>query len=158
MVGAKSRQALRGKKDEGWVLREYDDELAEHPYYKAGRPGRDAQCVEDASSNFTQRTRLQRKSNVSPHTIFRASLGSSNAPTLNNCCHSKALAPLSRRLGTRGLGKAKAAAAPKHATFPLWALARDAGTILTVDVLWIVEARGILRSLSNCQSAHRRYS
>ena len=75
---------------------------------RALRP--DARCARTLQS-LTQRTRLQRKSNVSPHTIFRASLGSSNAPTLTNYCRGDPWHLYRGDLGTRGLGEAKAAAA-----------------------------------------------
>lgn len=54
IVDAKSLRALSGSKSGGWVLGG-DGELAEHPYYKVGRPGRCEGCA-DAEITYSTHT------------------------------------------------------------------------------------------------------
>ena len=55
IVQTKSRQRLRRTEDDWWIMGD-DDQLAEHPYYKAGRPGGCKVNCEMAVVTYSTRT------------------------------------------------------------------------------------------------------
>ena len=55
IVLTKSRQRLRSSEDDWWIMGG-DDQLAEHPYYKAGRPGGCKINCEEAVVTYSTRT------------------------------------------------------------------------------------------------------
>ncbi|MGO8757176.1 MAG: hypothetical protein ACLQG3_03545 [Terracidiphilus sp.] len=136
---AKSRQALHEKKGDGWVLGS-NDELAEHPYYKAGRPGGCTGC-EDASVTYS--------THASPEEIEHLTTYDFSCLTrFFGCTDVDQLLPAAKPwhlyrsdLEYADWEKLKKQT-PKACDIQLWALARDAGTVLTVDVLSTAKGMG----------------
>jgi hypothetical protein len=145
IIRAHSRERLHRSKDIGWLLGS-DDQLAEHPMYKAGRPSGCTNCLaaEVTYSTHTPQDEIIRLTTYdfscltrwhpcerleellpaeSPWHLYEAFLGPTYHPTL--------IPP----------------PAPRECDIPLWALGRDFDTVVAVEVLKIGKSKQILDSL-----------
>jgi hypothetical protein len=129
IVQTKSRQRLRETEDDWWILGA-DNQLEEHPYYKAGRPGGCEINCEEAVVTYSTRT--------SPDEIERlTSFDLSCLDRFNSCTELEQLLPAAREwhlykdedLVWKRLQDSMA----KPCALPLWAIARDSRYVLAVE-------------------------
>jgi len=138
-VGTKSQQALRRSEGGGWVLGG-DDQLADHPYYKAGRPGACEGCL---SADVTYSTHTP-QSEIDRLTTFDFSC----LTRLISCKVPEELLPAAWPWHLYDDNQPNyrppqpASSAPKSCDIPLWALSRDTGTVLVVNVLSTSQEKG----------------
>jgi hypothetical protein len=131
IVETKSRQRLRQTKDDWWIMGA-DDQLAEHPYYKAGRPGGCEINCEEAVVTYSTRT--------PPAEIDRlTSFNLACLTQLSSCMELNQLLPVAKDWH---LYHEEENAAMQQTDFPsracdipLWAIARDARYVLIVESL-----------------------
>ena len=129
MVQTKSRQRLRRTKDDGWIMG-IDDQLARHPYYKAGRPGGCTMC-EEAVVTYSTRTP---PAEVDRLTTFNFSC----LTQFPSCTELEQLLPAAkdwRLYHEEDSAMQQSASPPKPCDVPLWAIARDTGHALLVEGL-----------------------
>jgi hypothetical protein len=132
MVRTKSQQALRGSEDGGRVLGS-EDELAQHPYYKAGRPGGCTMCLLAGVtySTLTPQPEINRLTDFDLSCITR----------WNACLQPRDLLPAAREwhlydyLDADYEDPAYTPGPPGPCDIPIWALARDADLVLRVEAL-----------------------
>jgi hypothetical protein len=128
-VLTKSRQRLRRTEDDWWIMGA-DNQLAEHPYYKAGRPGGCEINCEEAVVTYSTRT--------PPAEIDRlTSFNLSCLTQFSSCIELEQLLPAAKDWGLyhekENAAMQEPAGAPKPCDIPLWALARDARYALVVE-------------------------
>jgi len=130
-VLTKSRQRLRRTEDDWWIMGA-DEQLAEHPYYKAGRPGGCEINCEEAVVTYSTRT--------PPTEIDR--LTSFNLSCLTqflSCTELGQLLPAARNWGLyhekENSAMQELAGSPRPCDIPLWVLARDNRYALVVEGL-----------------------
>ena len=131
MVLTKSRQRLRQTKDDWWIMGA-DDQLAEHPYYKAGRPGGCKINCEEAVVTYSTRT--------PPAEIERlASFKSSCLTQFSSCMELEQLLPAAKEWHLyheeENSAMQQTAGVPKPCDIPLWAIARDTRHALIIEGL-----------------------
>jgi hypothetical protein len=130
MVQTKSRQRLRETEDDWWIMGA-DDQLAEHPYYKAGRPGGCEVNCEEAVVTYSTRT--------PPAEIARlTSFNLSCLTQFSSCMELEQLLPAAKDwhlYHEEDSAKQQAAPPPKPCDVPLWAIARDTRHALRVEGL-----------------------
>jgi hypothetical protein len=136
IAGAKSRQALRRSKGDSSVLGG-DDQLAEHPYYKAGRPGGCTFCVMATITYSTHTPQADIESLTSFDfscltRLFSCRLPDDLLPAVRDEHLYDYLRP--------GYQEPPYLPPPPYSCdIPLWAVARDAGTVVVVDALSVTE-------------------
>jgi hypothetical protein len=130
-VVSKSQQALRQSEGGGWVLGN-DDELAQHPYYKASRPGGCEFCMvaEVTYSTHTPQAEIKRLTDFDLSCITR----------FRPCLQPRDLLPAAREWHLYdfldpGYQDPVYTPLPDTCDIPLWAVARDADAAISVDVL-----------------------
>lgn len=129
IVLTKSRQRLRATENDWWIMGA-DEQLAEHPYYKAGRPGGCKINCEEAVVTYSTRT--------PPAEIDRlTSFNFSCLTQLLSCAELDQLLPAAKdwRLYHEEKNSAmrESAGPPRSCNIPLWALARDTRYALVVE-------------------------
>ncbi|HXR39334.1 MAG TPA: hypothetical protein VN776_09585 [Terracidiphilus sp.] len=130
IVGATSQQALRDTEGGGHV-RGADDDLAQHPYYKAGRPGGCENCmmVGITYSTHTPQAEIERLTSFDMSCLTR----------LFSCKLPEDFLPAAKDWHIYhddeeyAIHQQSKSLPPKACDIPLWALARDSGTVLVVD-------------------------
>ena len=137
MAIARSAHALRGTKHTGWVAGS-DDDLAEHPYHKAGRPGGCTSC-EMAKVTYSTHTPPAEIKNLTTYdfSCFTRFWGCANVDELLPAAKPWFLYGHNQELYEQDLKKPS----PRACDIPLWAQARDAGTVLVVDVLSVSQTQ-----------------
>jgi hypothetical protein len=133
IVITKSRQVLRNTENDWWIMGG-DDELAEHPYYKAGRPG-GCEICEEAVVTYSTRT--------PPAEIERlTSFDFSCLTRFQPCTDPAQLLPAAKGWhlyqydeSYPHLQSSSSRSQPEPCDIPLWALARDQNSILIADAL-----------------------
>lgn len=131
-VGATSLQALRDSKG-GPHLMGSDDDLAQHPYYKAGRPGGCEGCmiVRISYSTHTPQAEIEQLTSFDMSCLTR----------LFSCRLPEDLLPAAKQWHIYhddelyAITQQSKSLPPKPCDIPIWALARDSGTVLLVDAL-----------------------
>lgn len=147
-VSTRSRPSLRGSKRNPWVLGT-DSQLAEHPYYKAGRPdGCEINC-EEAVVTYSTRT--------PPPEIERLSSFNFSCLTRYFACQTlEEILPAAKRwhlynegdlLPAPGVGEI----GERSCGIPLWAMARDQQNILLGEFDGEVTPRGEGQLLATVQ-------
>jgi len=138
IVGATSQQALRDTEGGGHV-RGADDDLARHPYYKAGRPGGCEICmmVGITYSTHTPQAEIERLTSFDMSCLtrfFSCKLPEDLLPAAKqwHIYHDDELYAIDQR--SKSLP-------PRACDIPLWALVRDSGTVLVVDAVSISQER-----------------
>jgi hypothetical protein len=135
IVETKSRQRLRATRDDWWIMGE-DDQLAEHPYYRAGRPGGCKINCEEAVVTYSTHT--------PPAEIERLTTFDLSCLTrlwFHSCTTLEEVLPAARpwRLYDDNSPNYQpprpASSTPKPCGIPIWALARDSPYALSVDAL-----------------------
>jgi len=131
MVLTKSRQRLRRTEDDWWIMGA-DDQLAVHPYYKAGRPGGCKINCEEAVVTYSTRT--------PPAEIERlTSFNLSCLTQFPSCMELEQLLPAAKDWGLyheKENSAMQATAGPtRPCDIPLWAIARDTRYALVVEGL-----------------------
>jgi hypothetical protein len=130
-VDTKSRQRVRQTLDDWWVMGG-GDQLADHPYYKAGRPGGCKINCEEAVVTYSTRTQ--------PGEIERLSAFNLACLTrIGGCAKLEELLPAAREWKLYS----DAEYLPRHSKVtgvvpcdvPVWAMARDAHYAFPVEVL-----------------------
>jgi hypothetical protein len=129
IVETKSRQRLRKTKDDWWIMGA-DDQLAEHPYYKAGRPGGCKINCEEAVVTYSTRT--------PPAEIERlTSFNLSCLTQFSSCMELEQLLPAAKdwRLYHEEENSVmhQTASPTRPCDIPLWAIARDTHHALIVE-------------------------
>jgi hypothetical protein len=129
IVETKSRQRLRRTEDDWWIMGA-DDQLAKHPYYKAGRPGGCEINCEEAVVTYSTRT---------PTTEIER-LTSFNLSCLTrffSCTELEQLLPAAKEWRfyheEENSAMQQTASTAKPCDIPLWAIARDARYALIVE-------------------------
>ena len=130
IVGSRSQQALRYAEGGGNV-RGSDDDLSMHPYYKAGRPGGCTNClmVGITYSTHTPQSEIQRLTSFNMSCLTR----------FFSCKMPEDLLPAAKEWHIYhddeqyAIDQQSKSMPPKPCDIPLWALARDSGTVLIVD-------------------------
>jgi len=132
LVGTKSRQRLSRTKSDWWIMGS-EDELAEHPYYKAGRPSGCKIC-EEAVVTYSTRT--------PPAEIERlTSFNFSCFVQLISCKELEQLLPAAKEWHLYHDDELYAIEQqhkwdkPKGCDIPLWALGRDRTDVMVVDAV-----------------------
>jgi hypothetical protein len=139
LVGAKSQQALRRSEGGGSVWGG-DDVPAEHPYYKAGRPGGCEGCAaaEITYSTHTPQAEIERLTSFDFSCLTR----------LISCKMPEDLMPAAREEHLYGdqdpIYHEPPVPTSSSSTCKnlLWAVTRDAGTVLVADVLTVKQEKG----------------
>jgi hypothetical protein len=139
VVGSKGQQALRRSEGGGWVLGG-DDVPAEHPYYKMGRPGGCEDCLMAGItySTHTPQAEIERLTSFDFSCLTR----------LISCKLPEDLMPAAREghlydyLDPNSHEPSIAPRSNEYCKTFLWAVARDAGTVLIADVLSVKQAKG----------------
>lgn len=131
MVVTKSRQRLRQTRDDWWIMGT-DDQLADHPYYKAGRPGGCEINCEEAVVTYSTRT--------PPPEIERlSSFNLSCLTQLSSCTELEQLLPAAKDWHLyheeENSTMQQTAGTPRSCDIPLWAIARDNRHALIVEGL-----------------------
>ncbi|HXR39236.1 MAG TPA: hypothetical protein VN776_09085 [Terracidiphilus sp.] len=131
IVETKSRQRLRQTKDDWWILGA-DDQLAEHPYYKAGRPGGCKINCEEAVVTYSTRT--------PPVEIDRlTSFNLSCLTQLSSCMELDQLLPAAKDWHLyheeENSAMQRTDSPSRPCDIPLWAIARDTHYVLIVESL-----------------------
>jgi hypothetical protein len=132
IVGAKSQQALRHFKGSPHV-KGSDDDLAEHLYYKAGRPGGCEGCmmVGITYSTHTPQAEIEQLTSFDMSCLTR----------LISCKTPEDLLPAAKLWHIYhddelyAISQQSKLLPPKPCDIPLWAVARDSGTVLVVDAV-----------------------
>jgi len=132
VVETKSRQRLRETMDDWWVMGG-QEQLAQHPYYVAGRPGGCKPNCMEAVVTYSTRTP---QAEIARLTAFNFSCFTS----FRSCTRLEQLLPAAAewRLYDEGGLAEQHAVAPlvaKECDIPVWAIARDAHYGLSVEVL-----------------------
>lgn len=128
IVGAKSQQALSDVEGSGHVMGSSDD-LAQHPFYKAGRPGGCENClmVGITYSTHTPQVEIERLTSFDLSCLTR----------FFSCKMPEDLLPAAKDWhfyhDDEQYAIDQKSIQPKSCNIPLWALARDSGTVLVVD-------------------------
>jgi hypothetical protein len=130
MVGATSQQALRDSEG-GPHVKGSDDDLAQHPYYKAGRPGGCEGCmmVGVTYSTHTPQDEIERLTSFNMSCLTR----------FFSCKMPEDLLPAAREWHIYhddeqyAIDQKTESMPPKQCDIPLWALGRDSGTVLVVE-------------------------
>jgi hypothetical protein len=130
MVGATSRQSLHDGEGGGHVLGS-DEDLAQHPYYTAGRPGGCTSCmmVAISYSTHTPQAEVERLTSFDLSCLTRFFF----------CKMPEDLLPAAREWHIYhddeiyAIDQQFKSMPPRACDIPLWALARDSGTVLVVD-------------------------
>ena len=130
MVGATSQQALRDSEG-GPHVRGSDDDLAQHPYYKAGRPGGCEGCmmVGITYSTHTPQAEIERLTSFDMSCLTR----------FFSCKMPEDLLPVAKEWHIYhddeqfAIDQQSKSMPPKPCDIPLWALGRDSGTVLVVN-------------------------
>ena len=138
MVGATSQQALRDTEGGGSV-RGRDDDLAQHPYYKAGRPDGCSTCkmVGITYSTHTPQEEIEQLTSFDMSCLTR----------FFPCKLPEDLLPAAKqwhfyhRNEMLGIDQQSKWPPPKTCHIPIWALARDSGTVLVVDAVSISQEK-----------------
>lgn len=131
IVTTKSRQRLRESEDDWWIMGT-DEQLAKHPYYKAGRPGGCEINCEEAVVTYSTRT--------PPAEIDRlTSFNLSCLTQFSSCVELDQLLPAAKDWHLYHEEENSAmqdpAGSPRPCDIPLWALARDTRYALVVEGL-----------------------
>jgi hypothetical protein len=130
IVQTKSRQRLRNSKDDWWIMGS-DDQLADHPYYKAGRPGGCKINCEEAVVTYSTRT--------PPAEIDRLTAFNLSCLTqFSSCMELEQLLPAARDwhlYHENDSAKQQTTPQARPCDIPLWAIARDARYDLIVESL-----------------------
>jgi hypothetical protein len=132
IVGAKSQQALRDSPG-GPHVKGSDDDLAQHPYYKAGRPGGCEGCMMLGITYSTHTPQAE----IEPLTSFDMSC----LTRFFSCKVPEDLLPAAKEWHIYhddeqyAIDQQSKSMPPKPCDIPLWALARDSGTVLVVDAV-----------------------
>jgi hypothetical protein len=133
IVDTKSRQRLRQTNYDWWIMG-VDDDLAQHPYYKAGRPGGCKINCEEAVVTYSTHT--------PPAEIERlTSLDFSCLTRFKACTELEQLLPaakewhLYQEVELDPLTQKQKPLPKKPCDIPVWALARDARYVLAVEAL-----------------------
>jgi hypothetical protein len=135
MVGTSSRSALHPERKGHWILGS-EDQLSEHPFFKAGRPGGCEVNCEDVDVAYSTRT--------APEEIERLTTFNFRCLTPNpfQPCEDLAdLLPAEKPWDVYADNRPNyqppvpKTSAPKACDIPVWALARDYGTALAVEVV-----------------------
>lgn len=129
-VGATSQQALSDTEGGGHV-KGSADELTQHPYFKAGRPGGCGNCmmVGITYSTHTPQAEVERLTSFDLACLTR----------FFSCKMPEDLLPAARQWHIYhddeqyAIDQQSKSMPPKSCDIPLWALARDSGTVLVVD-------------------------
>jgi hypothetical protein len=130
IVGAKSQQALSDTEGGGHV-KGSADELAQHPYFKAGRPGGCENCLMVGITYSTRTPQAQ----VEELTSFDMSC----LTRFFSCKMPEDLLPAAKEWHIYhddeqyAIDQQSKSMLPQPCDIPLWALARDSGTVLVVD-------------------------
>lgn len=128
IVQTKSRQRLRSSNDDWWIMGS-DEQLAEHPYYKAGRPGGCKVNCEEAVVTYSTRTP---SSEIDRLTSFNFSC----LTRFSSCMELEQLLPAAKdwhlyhEFDFATLWKTARA---KPCDIPLWVIARDTRHALIVE-------------------------
>lgn len=139
MVGATSQQALHDTEGGGHV-RGRDEDLAQHPYYKAGRPDGCSTCmmVGITYSTHTPQEEIERLTSFNMSCLTR----------FFPCKLPEDLLPAAKQWHfyheddmLYGIDQQSKSLPPKACDIPLWALARDSGTVLVVDAVSISQEK-----------------
>jgi len=132
IVGARSQQALRDSEG-GPHVKGSDDDLAQHPYYKAGRPGGCEGCMMVGITYSTHTPQAE----IAQLTSFDMSC----LTRFFACKMPEDLLPAAREWHIYhddeqyAIDQQSKSMPPKPCDIPLWALARDSGTVLVVDAV-----------------------
>ena len=131
IVETKSRQRLRRTEDDWWIMGP-DEQLAEHPYYKVGRPGGCEINCEEAVVTYSTRT--------PPVEIDRLmSFNLSCLTRLSSCMDLEQILPAAKDWGLyhekENSAMQEIAGPPRPCDIPLWAVARDVRYALGVEGL-----------------------
>jgi hypothetical protein len=132
MVGAKSQQALRDFPG-GPHVKGSDDDLAQHPYYKAGRPGGCEGCmmVGITYSTHTPQAEIEQLTSFDMSCLTR----------FWSCKMPEDLLPAAKQWHIYhddelyAIDQQSKSLPPKPCDIPVWAVARDSGTVLLVDAV-----------------------
>ena len=136
IVDAKSQQALSDSKD-GAHVRGSEDDLALHPYYRAGRPGGCTSCM---AVGITYSTRTP-QAEIDRLTSFDLSC----LTRFFSCKMPEDLMPAGKEWHIYhddelyAIDQLSKSLPPKACDIPLWALARDSGTVLVVDGVAVLQ-------------------
>ncbi len=129
IVETKSRQRLRQTKDDSWIMGA-DDQLAEHPYYKAGRPGGCKVNCEEAVVTYSTRTP---STEIDRLTSFNLSC----LTRFSSCMELEQLLPAAKDWHLyheeENSAMQQTASTPKPCDVPLWAIARDTRYALIIQ-------------------------
>ncbi len=134
IVDTKSRQRLRQTRDGWWILGT-EDQLAEHPYYKAGRPGGCTFCQEAVVTYSTHTPQTEIKS------LTSFDFSCLTRPWFHSCTTIEEILPAARPwhlyddVSPDYRPPQPTSSAPKPCNIPIWALARDAPYVLSVEAL-----------------------
>ncbi|HEY1210367.1 MAG TPA: hypothetical protein VGE85_13425, partial [Terracidiphilus sp.] len=125
IVEAKSQQALRQSEGNGWVLGR-DEQLAEHPYYKAGRPGGCELCqmARITYSTHTPQAEIEHLTSFDLSCMTRFWFHS--CTTLGEVLPAAKPWHLYHDNSPNSQPQQPATLSPKPCNIPIWALARDA--------------------------------
>lgn len=129
IVLTKSRQRLRDSADDWWIMGS-DDQLADHPYYKAGRPGGCTGC-EEAVVTYSTRTP---SAEIDRLTSFNLSC----LTQFFSCTELEQLLPAAKdwHLYHEEDSAVQQTASPvRPCDIPLWVIARDTRHALIVEGL-----------------------
>jgi len=138
IVGATSQQALRDTEGGGHV-RGADDDLVKHPYFKAGRPGGCENCMMlgITYSTRTPQAEIERLTSFDMSCLTR----------FFACKLPEDLLPAAKQWHIYhddeqfAIDQQSKSLPPKACDIPLWALARDSGTVFVVDTVSISQER-----------------
>jgi hypothetical protein len=138
IVGATSQQALHDTEGGGHV-RGLDEDLAQHPYYKAGRPDGCSTCmmVGITYSTHTPQEEIERLTSFDMSCLTR----------FFPCKLPEDLLPAAKQWhfyhhdDMLGIDQKSKSLPSKACNIPLWALARDSGTVLVVDAVSISQEK-----------------
>ncbi|MGA2569113.1 MAG: hypothetical protein ABSF23_01215 [Terracidiphilus sp.] len=131
IVETKSRQRLRETLDDWWEMGD-DDQLAQHPYYKAGIPGGCEMNCEAAVVTYSTRTP---PAEIEWLTSFNFSCLTRFSP----CTTLEELLPAANGWNLYHEGESittqRRSSQPKPCDIPVWALARDARYALAIEAI-----------------------
>jgi hypothetical protein len=139
IVNTKSRQRLHRTKSDWWIMGNEDD-LADHPYYMAGRPGGCTMCEEAVVTYSTHTPPAE----IERLTAFNFSCFTRLLP----CTTPDQLLPAAREWHLYrddeqyAIQQQQKSLPPKPCDIPLWALGRDQSHVLVVDVLSTAMEKG----------------
>lgn len=133
LVGAVSRQSLHDAEGRGHVFGR-DEDLAQHPYYTAGRPGGCTSCmmVQISYSTRTPQAEIEQLTSLNLTCLTRFLFGCNMPDDLLPAAkewrfyHEDEESTFDQQIYS---------SSTKACNIPVWALARDSGTVLVVDGL-----------------------